>query len=97
MVAALASRRRDHRRDPRLFVLCTSGGGALHVYDFGAEGLLPVALAWDLQDPRILVVQAQVGGQMGGWAVGGGGGGCRSGLGGGFSGWCRSGLSSKLA
>jgi hypothetical protein len=66
MVAALASRRQDHRRDPRLFVLCTTGGGALHVYDFGTDELLPVAVTWDLQDPRILVVQAQVGGASGG-------------------------------
>jgi hypothetical protein len=61
MVAALALRRGDLRRDARLFVRCTSGGGALHVHDFGAQGLLPVAVAWDLEDLRLLVVQTQVG------------------------------------
>ncbi len=60
MVAALASSRRDHRRDPRLFVFCTSAGGTLHMYDFSTDGRCPVSLAWDLADPRMLVVQTKV-------------------------------------
>lgn len=63
MVAALASSRKDHRRDPRLFVFCTSAGGTLHVYDFSTDGRCPLSLAWDLADPRMLVVQTKVGGQ----------------------------------
>lgn len=61
MVAALACSRKHHRRDPRVFVFSTSGGGTLHTYDLSADGRCPVTLAWDLADPRMLVVQTQVG------------------------------------
>lgn len=54
-------------RSVKLVVWCGEQNSHL-VHDFSPDGRVPVSLFWDSVEPKLLVVQMQVGGQMGaGW------------------------------
>ncbi len=60
MVAALAVSGPAARRHACVYVYCCEGGALLR-YDFGGQGRVPRALAWDAADARLLGVQTTVG------------------------------------
>jgi len=58
MVAATARRSSSGERDSRVFLYCAETNAAA-AYDFGSDGRVPLRLAWDTAEPRLVAVQVQ--------------------------------------
>lgn len=57
-VAALAAGSSGQRPDARLFCYHTESGSCT-CYDFTNDGVVPVSLAWDTEEPHLIAVQVQ--------------------------------------